>query len=598
MILLRFKQYRQSIRSIFNASQHEQGIRFLVLGGLVGTMAGLIAILFHHAIMQVTHFLYQIEPSQRFWEKSGEIHPITLFLVMAAIALTVQWLTQKLAPEAKGHGVPEVMLAVATKNAKIRPRVALVKLLGSALSIGGGFAVGREGPTALIGASFGSVAGQLLKFSRKRMKMIVGCGTAGALAAAFNAPLAGAAFSCELVVGNFSLHYFGPILVAAVMGTLMTRIIDGNYHALFADVSFGIASPSDFVLVLILGILAGLLGILFTNTLYKLEDFAEAQRARSYSLTIGLCFLVALCVVFCPMVAGPAGWDAIRYLVHAEPSWSLAGLAIVLAFLKLLSTSLSLAAGASGGIFAPSLLIGASLGTAYGVVINKILPFRLQSPACYALVGTGAFVAAITQAPLTAMTMIFELTGQYEIILPLILALGSAMAVYSHGIKGSIYTLKLLRRGINLEWGRDVGVLQSLHVAEITDRHPDHLQSEDLYPEALQKFKASQKTTLPVVNDQGWLVGVFSADQLEDLRKSYEVKKNAKVEQHLAPELFYVASSDNLYDAFRLISMGDFNELPVVDSKAKPRLVGVLQRQRLLQAYRHALEFQGVMEKP
>ena len=589
----------KTVRYFFNKADTDLGIRFMVLGGVVGYLAGLLALGFQYAIGFITRTLYLNEQGSEaeIWSQIASHQAWYIMLVMAVVGVFVAVFTKRLASEAEGHGVPEVMYAVAAKQGHIRPRVAIVKLVGSALSIGSGFSVGREGPTALIGAALGSSVGQLLKLSRRRMKLMVGCGTAAALAATFNAPLAGMAFALELIVGKFSLNYFGPIVLSSVMGAIVARSIEGNNHELLADVSFGVTSPTEFILIAMLGVFTGLVGVLFSKGLYAFEDLMERLALSPWIKALIGGLAMGGIVIGMPMVAGPAGWDAIRSLMITPPSMDLATFALVLGLVKLLATILSLGTGASGGLFAPSLLIGSSFGLAYGIGVSELIApsQELQSPVSYALVGMGAFVAAITQAPLTAITVVFELTNRYEIILPLIIALACSVGVYNHLVNGSIYTLKLMRRGINLQWGRDTGVLQSLKVKDILETEDHALSDLASFESILKTFQASSRTSLPVINSAKKLVGIVGLYDLEALKGNVTTKDN-KQKAYYNPDVAYIRLGDSLYEAFSKISSGDYSYLPVVRDDGM-ELVGGLYRHKLLQAYRSALEFRGVIDK-
>jgi CIC family chloride channel protein len=399
------------------------------------------------------------------------------------------------------------------------------------------------------------------------------------------------AFALELIVGKFSLNYFGPIVLSSVMGTFVARAIEGNNHELLANVKFGVTNPTEFILIALLGALTGLIGVIFSRGLYAFEDLmAKLLVPLWLKALLGGIFMGGILLVM-PMVAGPAGWDAIRSLMVTEPTVDLAVFVLLLGITKLLATILSLGTGASGGLFAPSLLIGSAFGLAYGIGVNELLSQSqaLHSPVSYALVGMGAFVAAITQAPLTAITIVFELTNRYEIVLPLIIALACSVVIYNHLVEGSIYTLKLMRRGINLQWGRDTGVLQSLKVSDILEKEEFAIDMHETSESILAKFKKSSRTSLPVIDDKKSLIGILGLYDMESWGEQ-------RPEQFYNQQVSYIGIDDSLYEAFSKISSGDYSYLPVVDG-AQMRLVGGIYRHRLLQAYRSALEFRGVIEK-
>ena len=578
-------------RKFFNRPGVELGIRFLILGGLIGVVSGYVAILFHHSIQYVTDILLGDLPAGPLLAGTERSDYWAVILVPAFVGMLVAVLTKKLAPEAEGHGVPEIMNAVASNDGVIRPRVALVKLVGSALSIGSGFSVGREGPTALIGASLGSAAGQLLKLNRKRMKMVVGCGTAAGIAATFNAPLAGAAFALELVVGNFSVTYLSPIIFSSMLATVVARMMTGNAHALFSEMEFVLQSPWEIILYCCLGMILGLVGVLYTRLLYFFEDKAEHIPLWLRGALGGA--IIGTVLLYLPEISGPNTWEVIRsFVVIDARDWDkILYVGLLIAGAKMVFTSLSLSSGASGGLFAPSLLIGGALGAPFGVLVNRWLPGIADQPGGYALVAMGALVAAITQAPMTAIIIIFELTNDYEIVLPLIMACAFSMGTYNHLQEGSIYTLKLLRRGINLQWGRDIGVLQAIRVADILKPETDAVDYRIRYSALIEKLKATPRNTLPVIDESRHLLGLVSIADVPTLANSGEF---VALKDFMIRDPAVVAINESLYDAFVKITVGDYSYLPVVNNQSEKLLVGRLTRQDLLQIYRNQLKLRGI----
>ncbi|WP_159455148.1 chloride channel protein [Pseudobacteriovorax antillogorgiicola] len=581
------------LTSFFNKKGKEFGLRYLILGGIIGCAAGLAAVVFHYAILEASEYL--ILP----WLAAIEAEGLTArnigftIMIPTVCGILVAYITERFAPEAEGHGVPEIMNAVVSHDGVIKPKVGLVKFLCSTLSIGGGFSVGREGPTALIGATLGSCFGQVLRFNRKRMKLAVGCGTAAGIAATFNAPLAGTAFALELVVGNLSLVYLSPIIFSAMIATVITRSIAGNNHALFSEFKFILQSPSEILLYCFLGAIVGLVGLAYTRTLYFLEDKAsKLPFPRCLKGAMGGS-IMGVTLLFIPEVAGPNTWPVIQSFVKITPSdfdrimW----LGLILVAFKILFTSLSLSLGASGGVFAPSLVIGGAVGGPFGILVNRLWPGLADHPGGYALVAMGAIVAATTQAPMTAIFMIFELTNDYEIVLPLIMACGFSMAVHNHLQKGSIYTLKLLRKGINLQWGRDIGVLQSILVNEAMKRESDAIDVDASYSDIVSTMRNIPRRTLPVVDRKNTLLGVISSASL--MHQDHDAK-GITARDLMDPDAEVVTPDQSLYVAFETITDGDYSYLPVVESRENPRLLGGLYRQELLQLYQNQLNLRGI----
>ncbi len=318
---------------------------------------------------------------------------------MVAIALFVF----KFAWEARGHGVPEVIDAVATKNGFIRIRVVLVKALASAVSIASGAAVGREGPIVQIGSAFGSSVGQFFQVSTRRMKTFIGCGAAAGIAATFNAPIAGALFASEIILGDFSVTAIGPLIISSVFGTVISRSFYGDYPA-FIPPPYHFLSASEIPFYIILGICCGLVGLLFVRSLYFFEDVFDNWKipVGVKALTGGL--ILGIMALFVPEVLG-VGYESMSRALTGHISILLA---ILLLFGKIFATSISLSSGASGGIFAPSLFMGALLGDALGLIFHSLYPEVTASYGAYSLVGMAGLGGGASHDPPFSTIIIFR----------------------------------------------------------------------------------------------------------------------------------------------------------------------------------------------
>ena len=375
-------------------------------------------------------------------------------------------LIQRFAREARGHGVPEVMLAVAENGGRIRPPVTIVKALASAITIGTGGSVGREGPIVQIGSALASTLGQWVRMSEHRLRIIVACGAAGGIAATFNAPITGLFFGFEIVLREFSLDALFTTSLAAVTGDVISR-------ALFGSAPFFTAIPHDlmitndgsYLLVVLLAIIAGLIGLTFKTVLYWMEDRTDAlwrgrpewARPAVGGLALGV-LLLAL-----PQMYG-VGYPVMDSAIAGHV---VVGLILLFLVGKIIAASLTLSIGGSGGVFAPSLFIGTMAGMAFGVAAHDVFGSAVGPPALYAVVAMGGVFAGAAQAPLTAIASVVEMTGNFTLTLPVMLASGIAAALSKQLSHGSVYTTKLLRRGIDIERPQPGNVLETLSVAEV-----------------------------------------------------------------------------------------------------------------------------------
>ncbi len=392
---------------------------------------------------------------------------IGFFLVIPVLGgLLYGPLIQRFAREARGHGVPEVMLAVAENGGRIRPQVTVVKALASALCIGTGGSVGREGPIVQIGSAFASTVGQWVRMSERNLRIIVACGAAGGIAGTFNAPLTGLFFAFEIVLREFSLDALFGTALSAVTADLISRAFFGS-APFFSSFPHNLLAPPDatYLLIAALGLAAGLLGVGFKTVLYGMEDYLdrvwkgrpEWARPAVGGIALGV-LLLAL-----PQMYG-VGYPVMDNIVAGhEALW----LIVILMLGKIAASSLTLSIGGSGGVFAPSLFTGAAGGMAFGLTARHIFGTDVGPAAMYAVIAMGGVFAGATQAPLTAIASVLEMTGNFTLTLPVMLACGIAAATSKQLAYGSIYTTKLLRRGIDIEQPKATSALATLTIAEV-----------------------------------------------------------------------------------------------------------------------------------
>ena len=488
------------------------------------------------------------------------------------------------AREAKGHGVPEVMEAVALKSGLIRKRLVVIKSLASAICIGTGGSVGREGPIVQIGSAIGSTIGQILKVSADRMRTLVGCGAAAGIAATFNAPIAGSMFALEIILGDFGLATFSPIVISSVIATAVSRHFLGDAPA-FIVPAYELVSTWEFPLYVLLGLFCALVAVTFTKTLYRMEDFFDGLKFPEYlKAVIGGVILGGISLLF-PQILG-VGYGAIDLSLAQSYAW---WLMLVLALCKILATSITIGSGGSGGIFAPSLFVGAMAGGFFGAIVHNFLPSVTASPGAYSIVGMGAVVSATTHGPLTALLMLFEMTGDYKIILPLMITCIISNIVGRQFLKESIYTLKLMRRGINLEEGKEVNVLKSIKVNEVMNTDVETI-TEALGLERLADIISKSKyNSFPVVSDGNKLTGILSYFDYNEAIFDEHLKGLVVAKDIATLDVVTISTDDNLYNALEKITFKDFAILPVVSTDDPAQLVGVLTRRDIMGAYNKAV---------
>jgi CIC family chloride channel protein len=435
------------------------------------------------------------------------------FVVLAPVIAGLLYgpLVYRFAREARGHGVPEVMVAVARNGGKIRPQVAVVKALASALCIGGGGSVGREGPIVQIGSALGSTLAQWVRLDERRVKLLVACGAAGGIAATFNAPLAGVFFAMEIILRQWATESFGYVVLSSVTASVVGRAMLGN-HPFLTLPTFHIDHVVQYPLFALLGVAAGLVGVVFSRVLYAIEDACDwAWRGPEWLRpAVGGVLLGGVLLVL-PEMYG-VGYPVLGRAVAGKYA-----IAFLLALLvgKLVACSLTIGIGGSGGVFAPSLFCGAMLGAAFGDIVHAAIPADSGAVGAYALVGMGAVFAGAARAPITAIVILFELTGEYSIVLPLMLAITLATTVSSVVSHDTVYTRKLLRRGIDIDEPADAA-LRRKPAGEFMAIAPEPLPVDTDVTAAAKRFALTDDSHLLVVDTEGRYFGVLAAHAVMD----------------------------------------------------------------------------------
>ncbi|CCH48028.1 chloride channel protein [Pseudodesulfovibrio piezophilus] len=557
-------------------------IQYLFLAILIGILAGYGAVLFKYILKFMQWLFYQNTEDM---VHMADTVPLWMKIVMPGIGgLAVGLVVNFFASEAKGHGVPEVIQAIALRGGRIRKRVAAAKIFASAITIGSGGSVGREGPMVQIGSSIGSSIGQLFKVPSVHMRTMVGCGAAAGIAATFNAPIAGVLFALEIIIGDFGVMQFSPVVLSSVTATTISRYYFGDFPH-FKIPEYSIVSLWEFCFYPVLGILTGFVALAFTKILYQCEDWFDAMSIPEWiKPALGGILLGCVFSLF-PEVFG-VGYGAMNMaLTNSMDLWPL----FMLIFVKILASSLTLGSGGSGGIFAPSLFMGCMTGGAFGLVLHTLLPGQTAVPGAYALVAMGGVVAGTTYAPITAILIIFEMSGTYSIILPLMLTCITATVMNSTIRRASIYTTRLLRRGIDIEAGRERHLLEHIMVKEVMTSEVVTIPQSMPLEQIVWTFKVKNAPYLHVVDEENRLTGIIS---FRDIRAvlNEDGLLNLIIAHDLATrELVTVTMDDTLQEALDQITDKGVSQLPVLTSKMRPQLAGTLTESAINAAYNSAL---------
>ncbi len=547
------------------------------LAVIVGAGAGLGAVVFRYLILGFTEFFTGTAD----YSDAGRVANPHLpglgvwFLLLAPVlgGLIYGPLVNRFAPEARGHGVPEVMFAVARNGGRIPVRVAIVKSLASALCIGSGGSVGREGPIVQIGSALGSSIGQWLRVPPHRIRLLVACGAAGGIAATFNAPIAGVFFALELILRTFTPEAFGVVVLSSVTASVVGRTVLGSAPFLVLP-AFSLHSPLEYLLYAALGLGAGLLGWAFARVLYLIEDACDwLWRGPEWLRPAVGGLLLGGLLLLLPQMYG-VGYPVLENGIEGKYAiWFL----IVLLVGKMIATSLTIGIGGSGGVFAPSLFIGAMAGTAFGLAMQAAFPALDISPGAYGLIGMAAVFAGASHAPIAALVIVFELTGQYSIILPLMTAVALATGISHLVSHKTIYTLKLLRRGVDIDADQTPDLLRTMTVEQAMRPVPEPVGPETPPAEIARRLGNSRYGALPVRGPDGYLGAVLSTDG--DTPDGADVTADDR-----AVRLPTLRPGDSLHDAVSLLHEYVTTGLPVVPADASEP-VGWLDHRDVLAAY-------------
>ncbi len=498
--------------------------------------------------------------------------------------LLVGPIVYKFAKEAKGHGVPEVMNAVARLGGIIRPRVAVAKTIASAICIGSGGSAGREGPIVQIGSAIGSTLGQMFRMSGDRVKILVGCGAAAGISSIFNAPIAGVIFSLEIILGDFAITTFSPVILSSVVASVVSRSILGD-HPAFSIPEYSLVSAWEMPLYMIMGLSLGWAGVGFTRILSLFEDLFDKLK-MSPMLKPALGGLLLGCIaMFYPQVLAD-GYETIKLTLEGQLGLTLL---LILIVMKIAATSLTLGSGNSGGIFAPALFMGAVAGGAFGILVHTIFPDVTATPGAYALVGMAGMVAATTHAPITALLIIFEMTSDYRIILPLMVTVVFSALFARKLFPHSIYTVKLIRKGIDIRSGKDVNVLRSHKVAEIMDETFEKIRLSTSLQEILLRVEQGSDSYFVVVNKEDSIQGVISFQDLRSLLSQHSLDNLVIAKDLVQEETVVVNYDDDLEQAFKLFGIKDLKMIPVINKYDNDKVIGVLRREDLIDYYNKQL---------
>ena len=562
----------------------------IILGGLailIGVAAGLAAIGFRYGIDLFRALAYGNWIVDELFNSYAAQMPWWRVLLATTLGgLAIGLFLRYVMPDRKPQGVADVIESVALRGGQLRATDGLKAATLSAASIGVGASVGREGPVVHLGASLASCLAGWLHLGRRLTRTLLGCGVAAAIAASFNAPIAGVFFALEVVVGHYALSAFAPIVIASVAGTVVSRMHYGDFPAFILPQSYEIASFWEFPAFALLGLAAALLAIVFTQSvaisvkLFERAKIPVVLRPAVAGLAIG-CIALAY-----PEVLG-VGYEATDKALQALYSFETL---VILLVLKVAATAICLGAGFGGGVFSPSLFLGAMLGGAFGIVATQLFPELSSGSGAYTVIGMGAVAGAVLGAPISTILMIFELTGDYELTIALMVATAIASVVVQQANLASFFAWQLARRGVNLRRGQETEILNETKVRSLLDSNYATVAPEAPFAEVRDALVRAPFGELMVCDGEGALRGTITFAELAHLAFDSEAQEKLTAEDLARKRPPVLLADDGLSTAIRVFQTSAEPHLPVVDNKQSRRLLGFVHEHEAMTAYHRALQ--------
>lgn len=597
------KRYLKSrTRLLLNRLRKYETAVGIIVAVIVGLLAGLGVVAFRKLI-RLFQWIFFKEGANAL-DFLGDYYVILLPVMGALLLGTIIYFLSR---EARGEGPPGVMEAIELRGGRIHSRVAAVKALASSICIGSGGSVGPEGPVVHIGGSIGSIIGQLLRLPEAWIKTLVLCGAAGGISATFNAPIGGVMFALEVLSRRYIPGNLFYIVISSVTADVIAHHFLGDQPAFVISpdlLNIELHSAWEVIPYIVLGIICGLASMAFVRFFYKSEDIFKRVGIPGYLKPVLGGIIVGIIGMYYFDIFGVGygegyGLGGISIenggIDKALLGELTIGTMLALFALKMVATSASLTSGGSGGIFAPSLFIGSMLGGAFGLAVHKLIPgitseSEAITSASYALVGMGAFFAGVVRGPITAILLLFEVTRNYGLILPLMTAIVFSTVISRSLNRGSIYTLGLTRRGIDFHRQVEAGILGTITVSKAMTRNYPSIPPSMPIPTLLEEFHKSGHHGFPVVDENGIFSGVVTLTDIEDSMSENEPSLTAGDIATKNPVVAYPDQS--VHDALAQLGGRNVGRIPVVDRNNPSKLLGILRRPDIVKAYTMAVEKQ------
>ena len=571
-----------------------ESTRMLLVAACIGLLAGCAIIVFREAV-ELVHEVIFVKGGELLRVHEGGWRILLLPLLPMTGAVLLIPLSLMFPGKVNGYAFTKFLRRVNLENGVIQGRNMVIKIIATSLTIGSGNSAGVEGPIAQIGGALGSKVGQTFRVSGKRMKVYIAAGCAGGIAGIFNAPIAGIFFAAEIILlGSYEISSFAALVIASALATVVSRAYYGEIPA-FPIPDYHMINPFvEIPLYSLMAIIMGVLAVLHIRFFYYVRDrFKELPMHPQLKPIFGA-FIVGTIAIAFPQIMG----DGYEFIAETLAGEGVLWVLLALIVLKSVATAITLGSGGAGGVFAPSLFIGAVVGGAFGGVMHWLLPNYTASPGAYATVGIGAFLAASTHAPMTAIFLLFEMTGNYMIIIPIMITAILGTTTAKRLYVDSIDTVDFTREGINIHEGREVAIMKSIKVGKAITEDVDFISENANINHLLELFRfARDSFYFPVVNHKGLMVGVVSMQDVKNILHDEEQRVCYLVGAICSRDVITLTPDDNLYDAMQLFDLKGIEEIPVVENLEDPWVLGMIKRKDVIAAYNHEVLKRGISEK-
>lgn len=572
-----------------------ENVRMMVIATFIGLMAGISIIVFRTVVEGMETIVFEGGKKLLGIDQGGWRLLLLPLIPMAGMVLLIP-LSLLFPGEVNGYTFTKFLRKVNLEGGYIRARTIFLKLIATALTIGTGNSAGVEGPIAAIGGAIGSQIGQFSKVSGARMKVYIAAGCAGGIAGIFNAPLAGIFFASEIVLlGTFEISSFSALVIASAISTVVTRAWYGE-NPVFSIPDYNLVNPFvELPLYTIMAVFTGLIAVFHIRIFYFIRDKYQSLPLHPQLKPLTGAFIIGCIGMAYPQIMG-SGYHFIESVINGKGTLFML---LALIFLKIIATAITLGSGGAGGVFAPALFIGAMIGGAFGHVANMLFPTMTADPGAYATVGIGAFLAASTHAPMTAIFLLFEMTGNYMIIVPIMLTSIVGTMVAKKFNEDSIDTVDFTREGIDIHEGRETAIMKSIRVGKAITEDVDFISEKANINQLLEIFSmAKGGFYFPVVDDSGKMTGIISMQDVKNiLHKSNAERVCYLVGGICSRDVIMLTPDDSLYTAMQLFDIKGIEEIPVVEDLENKWVVGMLKRRDVLAAYNHEVLKKGISEK-